>query len=78
MRRPEGLRATVGQSQEEQGGYGKKATVSSGAKSGSEKPWHRLRANQRHVRRSAGKAPPGGRAFTRVCKKGGELEKSQY
>jgi hypothetical protein len=63
---------------EEQKKNGKKATVGSSAKSGSEKPWHRLRANQRHVRRSAGKARPGGHAFTRVCKEGGELEKSQY
>jgi hypothetical protein len=61
---------------EEQRKNGKKATVSSSAKGGLEKLWHRLRANQRHVRRSAGKARPGGRRFYRVCKEGGELRKS--
>jgi hypothetical protein len=60
---------------EEQRKNGKKATVSSSAKSGLEKPWHRLRANQRHVRRSAGKAQPGGRAFTRVCKEEESLKR---
>jgi hypothetical protein len=35
---------------EEQRKNGKKATVSSSAKSGSEKLWHRLRANQRQAR----------------------------
>jgi hypothetical protein len=60
---------------EEQRKKGKKAMVSSSAKSGSEKPWHRLRANQRHVRRSAGKARPGGRAFTEYVRREESLEK---
>jgi hypothetical protein len=60
---------------EEQRKNGKKATVSSSAKSGSEKPWHRLRVNQRHVRRSAGKAQPGGRAFTEYVRREESLKK---
>jgi hypothetical protein len=62
---------------EEQRKNGKKATVSSSssAKSGSEKLWHRLRANQRHVRRSAGKAQLGGRAFTEYVRREESLEK---
>jgi hypothetical protein len=60
---------------EEQRKNGKKATVSSSAKSSSEKPWHKLRANQRHVRRSAGKARPGGHAFTEYVRREESLEK---
>jgi hypothetical protein len=60
---------------EEQRKNGKKATVSSSAKSGWEKPWHRLRAIQRHVHRSAGKARPGGRAFTEYVRRKESLEK---
>jgi hypothetical protein len=56
-------------------GNGKKARVSSSAKSGSEKLWHRLRANQQHVHRSAGKARPGGRAFTEYVRREESLEK---
>jgi hypothetical protein len=60
---------------EEQRKNGKKATVSRSAKSGSEKLWHRLRANQRHVRRSAGKAQPDGRAFTEYVRREESLER---
>jgi hypothetical protein len=60
---------------EEQRKNGKKATVSSSAKSGSEKPWHRLRANQRYVRLSAGKARPGGRPFTEYVRREESCEK---
>jgi hypothetical protein len=60
---------------EEQRNNAKKATVRSSAKSGSEKLWHRLRANQRHVRRSAGKARPGGRAFTEYVRREESFEK---
>jgi hypothetical protein len=38
---------------EEQRKNDKKSKLSSSAKSGSEKLWHRLRANQRHIPRSA-------------------------
>jgi hypothetical protein len=55
----------------EQRKNGKKATVSSSAKSGLEKPWHRLRANQR----SAGQARPGGHAFTEYVRREESLEK---
>jgi hypothetical protein len=60
---------------EEQRKNGKKTTVSRSAKSGSEKLWHRLRANQRHVRRSAGKARPDGRAFTEYVRREESLER---
>jgi hypothetical protein len=60
---------------EEQRKNGRKATVSSSAKSGSEKLWHRLRANQRHVRRSAGKAQPGRGPFTEYVRREESLEK---
>jgi hypothetical protein len=60
---------------EEQRKNGKKATVSSSARSGLEKPWHRMRANQRHVRQSAGKARPGGRAFTEYVRREESLKK---
>jgi hypothetical protein len=57
-------------------GNGRKATVRSSAKSGLEKLWHRLRANQRHVCRSAGKARPGGHAFTGYVRREESLEKA--
>jgi hypothetical protein len=60
---------------EEQRKNGKKATVSSSAKSSLEKLWHRLRANQRNVRRSAGKARPDGRAFTDYLRREERLER---
>jgi hypothetical protein len=56
-------------------GNGRKATVRSSAKSGSEKLWHRLRANQQHVCRSVGKARPGGRAFAGYVRREESLEK---
>jgi hypothetical protein len=60
---------------EEQRKNGKKATVSISSRSGSEKPWHRLRANQLHVRWSAGKARLGGRAFTEYVRRKESLKK---
>jgi hypothetical protein len=50
-------------------------TMRSSAKSGSEKPRHRLRANQRRVHRSAGKAGTDGHAFAGYVRREESLEK---
>jgi hypothetical protein len=72
MRKPEGPRSANHRGAE---GNSRKATVRSSAKSGSEKLWHRLRANLRRVRRSAGKVRPGGRAFAEYVRREESLEK---
>jgi hypothetical protein len=56
-------------------GNGRKVTVRGSAKGGLEKLRHRLRANQRRVRRRAGKARPDRCAFDGYVRREESLEK---